>query len=101
MATSGAGDTHTTSFYSIGNGEPPPTDDHHPTRLPGFAWRFRRHRHPSRRFPASVQDTTASIHRLAYRPCCPCSSNSGAAATIDANCCDQINLVTMCWMAAC
>uniref|UniRef100_A0A0E0R864 Uncharacterized protein n=1 Tax=Oryza rufipogon TaxID=4529 RepID=A0A0E0R864_ORYRU len=29
---------YTTSFYSIGNGEPPPTDDHHPTRLPGFAW---------------------------------------------------------------
>lgn len=45
--------------------------------LPGRNRRFRRHRHPSRRFPASVQDTTASIHRLAYRPCCPCSSNSG------------------------
>ncbi|KAF2940238.1 hypothetical protein DAI22_03g256932 [Oryza sativa Japonica Group] len=80
--------------------------------LSGRNRRFRRHRHPSRRFPASVQDTTASIHRLAYRPCCPCSSNSGqgprqrsmptaATISISSQCAGWRRARTICWMAAC
>uniref|UniRef100_A0A0D3HP69 Uncharacterized protein n=1 Tax=Oryza barthii TaxID=65489 RepID=A0A0D3HP69_9ORYZ len=75
MATSGAGDTPTPLAFTASTTASPLQlmiiiqRDYQD--LPGRNRRFRRHRHPSRRFPAGVQDMTASIHRAGIQAVLP------------------------------